>query len=220
MEQEIPQTPKPRAVEFRKDNHFGMYDRLTTNPTIFLRLKQSDEAPREFAWEQFHARYAPIIVGFAQRLGAKGQDLDDIVQDVMIGFFSKSPTFVYEPSKGRFRGYLKVCTYRAVTANLGKQARFDGVPLDQIDPQAVAIEHAWDATWDQELFQRAMQQLRAEMGESKSFRAFEQYVAHDQSAEIVAANLDLHITSVYRAKREITAILRQRVQAMSDHDGD
>lgn len=195
-----------------------MSNSLTTNPSIFLRLKQSDAAPREFAWEQFHARYAPIIAGFAQRMGATPHDLDDVVQDVMLGFFAKSPTFVYDANKGRFRGYLKVCTFRALAAHLGKRAKFRGVPLDQIDPEAVSIEHEWSAIWEQELFQRAMQQLREEMGETKSFRAFEQYVAFNHPAESVAATLDLHITSVYRAKREFTRLLRERVQAIDDDD--
>ena len=75
-----------------------------------------------------------------------------------------------------------------------------------------------DAVWEQELFQRALQQLREENGESKSFRAFEQYVAQNQPAETVASELGLHITSVYRAKREFTAMLRQRVQAMGEDD--
>src|SRR5688572_12342013 len=135
-----------------------MSNNVTTNPSIFLRLKQSDSAPREFAWAEFHARYAPIIAAFAQRFGAKQHDLDDIVQDVMIGFFSKSPTFQYDPTKGRFRGYLKTCTYRALATHLGKHARFGGVPLDQIDPEAVSVDHAWNEIWEQELFQRAMQQ--------------------------------------------------------------
>ncbi|MGH7178184.1 MAG: sigma factor, partial [Tepidisphaeraceae bacterium] len=87
----------------------------TTNPSIFLRLKQSDTAPREIAWAEFHKRYAPIITAFAQRLGARSQDVDDVVQDVLLGFYSKSPTFIYDPAKGRFRGYLKVCTYRALS---------------------------------------------------------------------------------------------------------
>jgi len=192
-----------------------MSNSLTTNPSIFLRLKQSDAAPREFAWEEFHARYAPIIAAFAGRFGAKKQDVDDVVQDVMIGFFAKSPTFLYDASKGRFRGYLKVCTYRALGHHLGKQARFNGVPIDHIDPEAISVEHAWNEIWEQELFQRAMQQLRAQMGDTKTFQAFERYVAFNQPAETVAAELDLHLTSVYRAKREVTELLRQRIQALT-----
>ena len=191
---------------------------LLTNPSIFLRLKASDAAPREFAWAEFHSRYTPIIAAFAQRFGARPQDVDDVVQDVMLGFFSKSPTFIYDPSKGRFRGYLKVCTFRALAAHLDKQGRSKAVALDQIDPEAVAVDHAWNEIWQQELFQRAMQQIRAEIGKTKSFQAFEQYVANNQPAESVAATLDLHLTSVYRAKREVTAMLRERVAAMNEED--
>jgi len=197
-----------------------MSNSVTTNPSIFLRLKQSDAAPREFAWEEFHARYAPIIGAFAARFGARKQDVDDIIQDVMLGFFSKSPTFVYDAGKGRFRGYLKVCTYRALATHLGKQARFGGVSLDQIDPEAVSIDHAWNEIWEQELFQRAMQQVRSEVGDTKTFCAFERYVAFNHPAETVAAELDLHLTSVYRAKREITDLLREKVRAMNDDEGD
>src|SRR4051794_8793362 len=195
-----------------------MLDNLTTNPSIFLRLKQSDPTPRELAWGEFHHRYAPIIAAFAARLGARQQDLDDVLQDVLMGFFSKSPTFVYDSSKGRFRGYLKVCTYRALTAHLGKQARFQGVPLDQLDPEAVAIEHVWNDVWEQELFQRALSQLRDEMGNSRTFQAFEQYVAFNQPAQTVAETLGLHITTVYHAKQEITQLLREKVQVLNDED--
>ncbi|MBC8107448.1 MAG: sigma-70 family RNA polymerase sigma factor [Anaerolineae bacterium] len=195
-----------------------MLNSVATNPSIFLRLKQSDAAPREFAWKEFHARYAPIITAFAVRLGARQQDIDDVLQDVMLGFFSKSPTFVYDSGKGRFRGYLKVCTYRALATLVGKHARYQGVSLDQIDPQAVAIEHAWNEIWEQELYQRAMQEVRAQRGQTKTFLAFEQYVAHNQPAESVAASLELHLTSVYRAKREVTDMLREKIRAMNDED--
>src|SRR3954470_7522949 len=86
------------AVEWPPHVAGKMLNTLTTNPSIFIRLKAADAAPREFAWKEFHERYAPIIAGFAQRLGARKPDLDDILQDVMLGFFSKSPTFVYDPA--------------------------------------------------------------------------------------------------------------------------
>lgn len=195
-----------------------MLNSLTTNPSIFLRLRQSDPGPRELAWGEFHARYAPIIAGFAQRLGAKGSDLDDVVQDVMLGFFAKSPTFVYDPAKGRFRGYLKVCTYRALTAHLERQSKVQGVSLDQVSPNEVAIEQIWNDLWERETYQQAMQALRTKMGQTKTFQAFEQYVAFSQPAEQVAQNLGLHLTSVYRAKAEVMQLLREKVRELDDED--
>jgi RNA polymerase sigma factor (sigma-70 family) len=195
-----------------------MPGKVITNPSIFLRLKQSDPTPREFAWTEFHNRYAPIIAGFAHRLGARPQDLDDIVQDVLLGFFSTSPTFVYEPAKGRFRGYLKVCTYRALRSHVGKQAHFGGVPLDQLDPDAVAVEHVWRDIWEQELLARAVKELRAKMGHTKTFQAFEQYVGRNQPAQKVADSLGVHIMTVYQAKEQITRLLRETMQRFNDED--
>jgi len=190
----------------------------STNPSIFLRLNQVDATPRELAWDEFHKRYAPVIAAFARRLTARPQDVDDVVQDVLLGFFAKSPTFVYDPSKGRFRGYLKVCTYRALRKRLGHEARFHGKPLELVDPEEVSIEQVWNDVWEQQKFRRVLEEVRQTMGETKTFRAFEMYVVFDQPAQSVAEKLSLHINSVYRAKDQITRMLQEKVAALSDDD--
>src|SRR5262245_6008721 len=97
-------------------------DSMATSATLMLRIKA--EAPaRELAWAEFHARYAPIIGGFARKLGAPRGEVEDIVQDVLTGFYSALPKFNYDPKKGRFRGFLKVCTIHAIVKRLGKRAR-------------------------------------------------------------------------------------------------
>src|SRR5688572_11335986 len=191
---------------------------LSTNPTIFLRLKQTDAQPREMAWDQFGARYAPIIGAFARRLGARPQDVDDVVQDVLLGFYLKSPTFIYDPSKGKFRSYLKVCTYRAVHKRLGSAARVNNQPLDAVDPEAVAVDQVWNDVWEQQLLRRALDDVRDTMGPTKTFRAFELYVVFDQPAQAVADKLEMHINSVYRAKEQVTRMLQEKVAAMKDED--
>jgi RNA polymerase sigma factor (sigma-70 family) len=182
----------------------------STNPTIFLRLRGKDAEPRQFAWDEFSGRYAPIIAAFARRFGARPQDVDDVVQDVMLGFFLKSPTFTYDPAKGRFRGYLKVCAYRALHKRLGKEAKLHGKPLDQIDPEALAVEQVWNDVWEQEQLRRALDEVRKTMGDTKAFRAFELYVVFDQPAQSVAEKLEMHINSVYRAKDQITRLLKEK----------
>lgn len=189
-----------------------------TNPTIFLRLNAKDPKPRELAWEEFNARYAPIIAAFARKLGASANDADDVVQDVLLGFFAKSPTFVYDPAQGRFRGYLKVCAVRALGRRAGKNARFKGQPIDQIDPQAVAVEQEWNDVWEQQRLRTAMEEIRASMPDSRTFAAFEQYVVLDQPADQVAQKLGMHINSVYRAKEQITGMLQQKLDAGKDEE--
>lgn len=188
-----------------------MTDDPVTNPTIFMRLRQTDARPREMAWAQFQERYAPIITQFAWRLGLRAQDVDDVVQDVMIGFFSKSPTFIYDPGKGRFRGYLKVCTYNAASRRLkanGRAAATASHP-DQMDD--VAINHLWEDVWEAELLRQTVQDVRTEMGTTKAFQAFEQYVMFEKPAEDVAKALGMHLNSVYRAKEQVVRALQQKL---------
>ncbi len=190
----------------------------TTNPTIFLRLRQSDSAPREMAWDQFSIRYASVIQAFARRFGARPQDVDDVVQDVMLGFFLKSPTFLYDPAKGKFRGYLKVCAYRALSKRLGREAKLQGKPLDDVDPQEMSVEQLWNDVWEQDQLRRSLELVRQTMGETKTFRAFELYVVFDQPADTVAEKLDMHINSVYRAKEQVTRLLQEKVASLKDED--
>ena len=159
-----------------------------------------------------------MIVGFARRLGAKQHDIDDIVQDVLLGFFVKSPRFVYDASKGRFRGYLKVCTYRALQRKLGQRSKFHGKTLDQIDPEEMSVEQAWNDVWEQQLLKRVLDEVRETMGQSKTFQAFELYVVFDKPAQDVATKLDMHINSVYRAKEQITQVLQEKLAVLQNED--
>jgi RNA polymerase sigma-70 factor, ECF subfamily len=187
-----------------------------TNPSLFLRLNHAAPAPRELAWEDFERYYAPIIGGFAARLGAKGQDVDDIVQDVLMGFFARSPTFVYDPEKGRFRGYLKVCTYRVIVKRLASNGRLPLQSMETTDEEAFAVEQAWSSVWDREVLALALDEVRKQIGETKAFAAFEMYVIENKPAEDVATSLKMHLNSVYRAKEHVTQMLRERTAAMGD----
>jgi RNA polymerase sigma-70 factor (ECF subfamily) len=197
-----------------------MNSRLTasTNPSIFLRLRASDSQPREVAWDEFSSRYVPIIASFARRLGGKPQDVDDIIQDVLLGFFLRSPTFVYDPSKGRFRRYLKICTYHALRKRLGSTVRLLGKRLDEIDPESVAVETVWNDAWEQQLLSRAIDEIRRDSGHTRAFSAFERHVIQDESADAVAKDLGLHVKSVYRAKDQFTRLLKARLTALRDED--
>lgn len=189
-----------------------------TNPSIFLRLNSADAGPRELAWDEFNARYVPIIANFARRLGSKQQDVEDVVQDVMLGFFLTSPTFIYDPSKGRFRRYLKICTYHTLQKRFGKSAKIHGKALEEVDPNSIAIEQIWNDAWEQQLLSRAIEQIRSDIGHTRTFAAFEMIVISGEVADTVARKLDMHLKSVYRAKDQITRLLKSRLTVLRDDD--
>ena len=185
-----------------------------TNASIFLRLNRTDTALRELAWQEFHQRYAPVIASFARQMGAQRADVDDIVQDVMVGFYAKAPTFIYDPARGRFRGYLKICALHALQRRVGREVKFRGLALEQVDPEALEVEEVWNDLWEQEQLRRAIEELRSEIGATKTFRAFEMYVILDLPPQEVSQRLGLHIDNVYRSKESVTRSLRERLNAM------
>jgi RNA polymerase sigma factor (sigma-70 family) len=192
----------------------GARQQPDTNPSIFLRLNRTDTAGRELAWQDFQHRYAAAIAGFARRIGVRVADVEDVVQDVLLGFYAASPTFVYDPAKGRFRSYLKRCTFHAVQRRLGRDAKFCGVPLEQVDAEALEVEQVWGDVWEQEQLRRAVEELRQEMGTTKTFRAFEMYVILDLPPQQVSERLAMHIDNVYRAKQSITRMLREKLNTI------
>jgi len=197
-------------------------DVANTRESLFLRLK-ADTPAVEVAWNEFYTRYAPIIGGFARKLGARPQDVADVIQDVLVGFFAASPSFVYEPSKGRFRGYLKTCTFRAIQKRFAVNARFAGVSVEEIDPADHRIEETWNDLWETEKLRHALDHVRDRYATRpdriKTFRAFEMYVLLERPAEEVAIELQISVDSVHAAKTRISRALKAAVQEMDETHG-
>ena len=191
-----------------------------TRASIFQRLVEPKPEVRESAWTEFRQRYAPIIAGFANKCGASRSDIDDIIQDVMTNFMGRSGNFQYDPSKGRFRGYLKTCTVRASIRLAGKNMRFRGLPLAEVADAEMAVEPLWDDLWEQQLVAQALQIVREENADKPAFRAFEQYVLLDRQADIVANELSISVNSVHQAKSRITKQLREIVQQLRKEAGE
>src|SRR5262245_8505160 len=181
-----------------------------TRASIFMRLKTTDAQPRELAWEQFYQRYAPVISSYAYRNGANRQLADEVVQDVIAGFFEASPRFVYDPSRGRFRAYLKTCVVRALARRKVSRNRARAVSADQLEdvPDQRAgnrggDDELWEKLWQQQILRRAMEIVRehyARKGKLLTFQAFEQNVVKATSAPETARQLGMSVASVHAAK--------------------
>jgi len=95
--------------------------RYETNMDLLLQLKSNETVNREMGWGIFVDRYGPIICGFARNAGLPSSEADDIMQTVLFNFFRVADKFEYDPSKGRFRGYLKRITLNAIRERYRKK---------------------------------------------------------------------------------------------------
>jgi len=192
---------------------------LATRPTIFLRLRADDARQRELSWQEFRDRYAPVIVGFARHAGLGADEAEDVLQDVLLAFFRVSPRFEYDPSKGRFRGYLK-----RATLNVVRRRRRRAPPLSlEHDPQDDGADDPhlslrWDEAWEARIAERALADAQAHI-EPRTWEAFELYVRREMPAEEVASRLGLSVNSVHQAKSRVLRAAREAAERLRQDEG-
>lgn len=189
-----------------------------TRASIFLRLCDGQSEVRELGWQEFADRYGPIIVGFARNAGLRSQESDDVLQDVLLGFFRAADAFEYDPTRGRFRGYLKRVTLNAIRARWRRdKIKVAGDPglLDDI----AGTDVAWDHEWAKQVLRRALDEVCRQF-EPRTIEAFDLYGRRGLSVAAVAAQLEMSAESVRHAKSRVSRALREIIERLRCEEGE
>jgi RNA polymerase sigma factor (sigma-70 family) len=191
----------------------------TTSCELLQRLVSGD---KENAWREFVARYGGLVRGFSQRQGLQSADCDDVLQEVLLGVSRAMPGFEYDPTRGKFRSYLKTVTIHAVSkvrCQSGGQ-----VSLEQIEEatrtalDSAEVETNWEDEWRKHHVTRAMRVIEAAFNEA-DVAAFRAYAIEGGEAQDVAAALGLSVGQVYQAKSRILKRLGEVVQGQVEEEG-
>ncbi len=210
-------TESPREEE--PDDSSREDSLYATRASIFLRLRADGTIDRELGWNDFAEKYSRVIAGFARNAGLKAQEVDDVLQDVLMGFFRVSADFRYDPSKGRFRGYLKRVTLNAIRSRFRRRR-----PDLNIDPERELPAHdeasdaAWDRQWTEQLFFRAMDRVRDRV-EERTWKSFELYGLRGTSIDAVADETGMTPQAIRHAKMRITKQIREIVDELRAEEG-
>lgn len=180
-----------------------MYTQTATHATLLERLSNSSDAT---AWQEFHARYGELIHRFARGRGLQVSDCDDILQDVLLSLSKSLPGFRYDPSKGKFRSYLKTMVLHAISKRM-RQNRpgaslenvEDAVPSANSDPSAEAL---WEMEWRQHHVRNALKIVETEF-RATDLEAFRRCALQDHEPARVAKELGISVDSVYQAKSRV-----------------
>src|SRR5579884_540762 len=120
---------------------------LTTRSSLLERVREDGAE----AWREFCAVYTPFLTRVAERLGLRGQDVDEVVQAVLVDLYQGRHAFAYDRSRGRFRDYLK----KAVISRLSKllrEVRRAGTPTGQVpEPWADELKQHWEQEYRQHI---------------------------------------------------------------------
>ncbi len=191
----------------------------STHATLLQRVSEGQDPS---AWREFHERYADLICGFARRRNLQPADCEDVVQEVLISLNKAMPTFRYDPTKGKFRSFLKTLTLHAI---FKRQAQRKG----EIDLEHIAeatrlacadheVEAAWESEWRQYHVRLAMRIITVEFNAADR-QAFQRYAVEGRAVREVAEELSLSVDQVYQAKSRIMRRLAELIETQVREEG-
>jgi RNA polymerase sigma-70 factor (ECF subfamily) len=196
-----------------------MGGQTTTHASLLIRLRKGADSA---AWREFDERYGELIRGFARRRDLQPADCDDVAQDVMLSLSKVMPGFQYDPSKGKFRSYLKTATLRAIFRR--SQQKHGEVALGSIEEATriadadEAVEEVWELEWQRYHLRQAMQTLENEFNEMDR-KAFRHYAIEGHEAQETAGEFGLSVHQVYHAKSRILKRLEKVIEVQVREEG-
>ena len=182
---------------------------LRTRASLLFRLQQSPAD--QTAWEQFVELYLPLLMHWARRLPARGAEPADLVQDVFVKLSEELPTFIYEPAKGRFRGWLRtVClnqwrdSQRKHAHHLGQA---DAALLDELAADDDGLEQLWNRDYTTFVLREAFRILEGEF-DALSRTVFTEVVVHGRAVNDLAQQLGVSPNAISMRKFRVLRRLR------------
>jgi RNA polymerase sigma-70 factor (ECF subfamily) len=191
----------------------------STHVSLLARLADGDDPA---AWWEFHDRYRELLLGFARRCGLQPIDCDDVAQEVLLNLTRSMPGFRYDPTRGKFRSYLKTAVVHAVSRHSSRSLReevLDGAEVDEHASRTDSgLEALWEEEWRRHHVRHAMCRLASEFNETDRM-AFTDYALRDRAAAETARLLGVSVDRVYQAKSRILRRLGELIAGQVSDEG-
>lgn len=195
----------------------------TTRASLINRLRNWKDEP---SWHEFFRIYWKFIYGGARKAGLSDAEAQDVVQETLISVAKHMPTFKYNPSIGSFKSWLLNLTRWRILDQFRKRKPDGGhkspsneiatktEPIDALaDPNALDLNAIWEAEWQTNLLNVAMENLRRRFDPQK-FQIFDFYVNKEWPPEKVAERFKVSVDLVYQTKHRMTEAIRDEVSRL------
>lgn len=180
----------------------------TTSASLLVRVRDPAD---ERAWREFEGRYAELIRRYCRRRGLVAADIDDVSQMVWTDLAQGLRNFVYDPAKGRFRGYLA----RIVRSAISRHFSRDAAGIQALDSGVLAMspddgdeaDEFWEREWVDHHYRLALRTIERTFQE-KSVTIFRRLLA-GESTEAIATDFGMTVAAVNQAKHRIRARMKE-----------
>jgi RNA polymerase sigma-70 factor (ECF subfamily) len=188
----------------------------TTSLTLLERVRNREEA----AWQRLFHLYTPLVARWCGHWGVRGEDVDDIRQEVFQAVAAGLDNFRRDRVGDTFRGWLRGITRNKLLDHfrlLQKQPKASGgteahLRLLDIAEPALPEDTAEDLTG---LYHRALELVRSEF-EERTWQAFWRAAVEGHAPTDIAADMGITSAAVRKAKSRVLLRLRQEIGDLID----
>ena len=172
------------------------------------------------AWRRLVRVCEPLLYGWLRCQDIQHADADDLVQETLATLALEAPTFQLVGHPRVFRYWLrKVLINRLRHFRRALRVRLichpDSELLDRlatlIDDSRSDLTRQWDDDHDGHVARQMMERIEPEFL-PKTWQAFRRVALEGADPELVAAELELSLASVYTAKSRVLRRLRQEAK--------
>lgn len=190
----------------------------TTRVSLIERICDPQDAE---SWADFVALYGPFVYEIARQRGLQDSDACDVVQEVMHQVMRSIVNFDADPSRGHFRGWIRVITRRTLirhyrqnqNRNRGKGGSTAMLELYELPDDR--DDDRWESEHRRHLFRWAAERVRGEFLD-RTWRAFWMNTVEELPAKDVADICEISVGAVYIAKSRVIRRIREQIQRVVD----
>jgi len=212
---------EPVRIPTRMD--FQRTDSLATHASLLERLRDLGD---QDSWQQFYTTYRRLIFSFALQHGLTPTEAEEVVQETVITVARNLPEFRYNPRRCAFKTWLFNLTVWRIQDQLrkrGPESQSAHRPAGDSDrtstvervpgPEGERMAAAWEEEWKKDLFNRALDRVKARVDE-KQFQIFDLSAVQHWPTREVARSLGVSAARVYLCRHRIGKFMAAEMQRL------
>ncbi len=194
-------------------------------PTRYSLLSRLQDWDDQESWKTFFDLYWRLIYSVAIKAGLGDSEAQDVVQETVIRVAKNIHKFKRDRALGSFKGWLRNLTRWCIADQLEKRKNpgaavrapaddaswtvFEEIP----DPAGMDLEALWDAEWQANLFDTAVECVKRRVKE-EHYQIFHLYAIKQWPVAEISRALKVKSAQVYLIKHRIAAMIRKEVKAL------
>lgn len=187
--------------------------------TTTIMLQRLHDQKDDAIWDEFDARYRPILTGIGTQLGLNPDEAAEVAQETLMHFMRDYRAHKYNAENGRLRAWLiGICRHRIMDSHRSRKKHHadHGNSMISILPNEKQMQITWDMEQQRVIYQRAMQQLLSGGRiNPRTTEIFELVALKNVPVQSVAEQFGIEIDEVYRIKNRVTKRLREIVDELT-----